>query len=110
MNKGKFNIIGIWFLITLLLFAVTPKDILHEFHHHENEIEHVDLDCHNQHFEIKHTHCPVLEQAAPVFNVIACTAYIPIAQSLITFKLKLKVFVKTPTHFLFSLKAPPYCW
>lgn len=108
MNKGKFHNISVWLLISLLVFAITPKDIFHEFHHHENEIEHIELNCHNQHFEVKHTHCPVLNQIAPVFNVFGNIAYLPFVQSLITFKIKLKVFVKTPIHFLFGLKAPPF--
>lgn len=107
----KYNTIGIWFVIALLVFAITPKDIFHEFHEHEHEIEHVDLDCHNQHFETKHTHCPVLNQVAPIFYSSAEILFTPYIQFLPLFKYQAKVFLKTPTHFMFGLKAPPisYC-
>lgn len=104
----KYNCFGIWFLIALLVFAITPKDIIHEFHDHEHEIEHIDLACHNQHFETKHTHCPVLNQVAPIFFLNAKILFVPFIQSLPLFKYHSKVFIKTPTHFLFGLKAPPF--
>ncbi len=103
----KYNIIGIWFFISLLVFAITPKDIFHELHEHEHEIEHVDLDCHSQHFETKHIHCPVLNQIAPIFFIDAVILCSPFVQSLPVFKYQAKVFLKTPTHFMFGLKAPP---
>ena len=99
--------IAVWFLVSLLVFAITPKDIFHEFHEHANEIEHIDLDCHNQHFEIKHTHCPVLKQVAPVFfaNVeISCKPFI---KTLAIHKAKINYYRKTTTRFMFGLKAPP---
>jgi hypothetical protein len=106
----NYRIISIWFLVSLLVFAITPKDIFHEFHNHQDEIEHIDLDCHNQHFEKKHSHCPVLNQVAPVFFVSAHPFFIPFVQSLTIYVFKAKLFFKTPTHFMFSLKAPPYCF
>jgi hypothetical protein len=97
--------------VALLVFAITPKDIFHEFHDHLDEIEHIDLECHNQHFEKKHTHCPTLEQVSPIFYANVELSNTPFFNSLSAFKLISKVFVKTPTHFLFCLKAPPsiYC-
>jgi hypothetical protein len=105
MNYSK--IISVWFLSLLLVFAITPKDIFHEFHVHENEIEHVDLDCHNQHFEIKHNHCPVLNQVAPIFYASAEVIFSPFIKTLSEFKIRFKVFQKTPVKYLFGLKAPP---
>lgn len=103
----KYNFIGVWFLISLLVFAITPKDIFHEFHNHENEIEHIDLNCHNQHFETKHTHCPVLNQVSPIFYADADVNEISYIFRLVEYNFKNKVFLKLPVHFMFSLKAPP---
>jgi hypothetical protein len=103
----KIQVINIWFLVSLLVFAITPKDIFHEFHNHTHEIEHVDLDCHNQHFETKHIHCPVLNQVAPVFNTTAQICFTPFVKSLALYKYQTNVFLKIPIHFMFGLKAPP---
>ena len=108
VKMKKYKITGVWFLISLLVFAITPKDIFHEFHEHAHEIEHVDLDCHKQHFETKHTHCPVLKQVAPLFYINAEIFSSLFAQYIALFDYPTKVFLKTPTHFMFGLKAPPY--
>ncbi len=104
----NYRILSIWFLVSLLVFAITPKDIFHEFHNHEDEIEHIDLDCHNQHFETKHSHCPVLNQVAPIFFVTPNLFFKPVVQSLTVHIYQAKLFLKTPIHFMFGLKAPPY--
>lgn len=101
------NIFAIWFLVSLLIFAITPKEIFHEFHDHEQEIEHIDLDCHNQHFEVKHNHCQVLNQLAQVFYFTANVESVPFFKAIAEFKVKSKVYLKTPQHFMFGLKAPP---
>ena len=90
-----------------MVFAITPKDIFHVFHNHEHEIEHVDLDCHNQHFETKHTHCPILNQVAPIFYVSAEITFSQHVKVLADFKTKSKLFQKTPIQYMFGLKAPP---
>lgn len=92
----------------LLVFAITPKDIFHEFHDHEHEIEHIDLDCHTTHFETKHNHCPVLNQVAPLFYANAEILFTTFSYALATYEIKNKIFLKTPTHFMFGLKAPPF--
>lgn len=103
----KYKHIGLWFLISLLVFAITPKAVFHAFHTHEHEIEHVDLDCHNQHFETKHAHCPILNQVLPQFNAQAEPLHEPCVKQLISYKFNAKKIVKSATRFLFGLKAPP---
>lgn len=101
------KITGIWFLIGLLLFAITPKDFIHEFHDHEHEIEHIDLDCHSNHFEIKHSHCPLLKQVLPIHFL-----GIAFLKSVDTFFFASytccdTTFLALPIRFMFGLKAPP---
>jgi hypothetical protein len=107
VKLSKNYIIGTWFLILLLVFAIIPKDIIHEFHDHEQEIEHIELNCHNHHFESKHNHCPILNQVIPIFYLAAQIQQESSFVTIFQLKIQSKIFLKTPTHFLFGLKAPP---
>ena len=104
---AKYRNIGLWFLLSLLVFAITPKVFFHGFHAHDHEIEHVDLDCHKQHFETRHTHCPLLNQVLPQFNAHAEILHEPYIKQLICYRFSVKDHLKFTIHFLFGLKAPP---
>lgn len=107
VKEKKSNITLVWLLITLLVFAITPKGIFHEFHEHEHEIEHVDLDCHNNHFEAKHNHCPVLNEVAPIFYAQAEILCVPHVKELKSHVIKSKDIFRITKKYLFRLKAPP---
>lgn len=103
------KIIGVWLLVGLLLFAITPKDFIHEFHEHEHEheIEHIDLDCHSNHFEIKHSHCPLLKQVLPVYFMGIALFNTVDAYFYTTYTCCATAFLAYPIRFMFGLKAPP---
>jgi hypothetical protein len=97
------------FLLGLMVFAIIPQELFHFFHHHHQEIEHVDLDCHNTHFKIKHNHCNALKEILPPFDITTFVQNKTIVEHHNYYFLSTIKWAKINGHYLFRLKAPPNC-
>ncbi len=95
-------------LLVVILWTILPKELFHFFHDHEDEIAHVELTCHDKHFEKKHEHCPSLKFVTSPFlkmEYFQQNVFILLLENRAT-----SVFlnhVKSVSHYLFSIKAPP---
>ena len=84
-----------------------PQHVFHILQEHHHGIEHIDLDCHNTHFEVNHLHCDDITLSLPLFLLGNTIHACPLCETSFFHLERASHFVATPIHFMFGLKSPP---
>jgi hypothetical protein len=96
-----------FFLLAVLSFFITPKELIHEFHHHEDSTDVVCMDDCKDHIGNQHQHCDILQLTTPpLYHHVAAFSFHSVSFSFSFLLKNTAAYIADPIH-TFFLRGPP---
>ncbi len=95
------------FLLAVISFFITPKELIHELHHHEDSMDVLCMDACKDHVSEQHQHCDVLQLTTPpLYHHVASFSF-NVVSIPFSFLVKSTTSYVADRAFSFYLRGPP---